>query len=235
MEFLFASALAEGAETAAEATAAEAKEPLISLVQQPLAEFAEAGWVQIAVMVALGALALMLLHVSRKQVKWSAKMLAHASMALALSFVLSYIKIFSMRDGGSVTPGSMLPVMLFSATYGTAPGLLTGFVYALLQLIQKNSAVGFYGYLLDYFLAFSALGLAGLAKHLPKQWGLYAAMLIAMLVRFISHALSSIVVYHTTLAGSLAYNTPYMLPEIVFCMILGVLLGKRIIKIMQSA
>lgn len=222
----FRSALAE--------EAAESKEPFITVNQQPLEELAQAGWVQIAVLAALVLFGLVLLHISRKKVHWSSTMLAHGAMSLALSFVLSYIKIFSMGGGGSVTPGSMLPVMLFGASYGLAPGLLVGFAYALLQLVQKNSAVGFYGYLLDYFVAFSALGLTGLSKHLPKQWGLYASMLLAMFVRFASHALSSIVVYHTDLAGSLAYNCPYMLPEIVFCMILGVLVGPRIIRMMKE-
>ena len=230
MLFSLTTALAEETEQVVE----EVKEPFISLVQQPFEKLGKAGWSQLAVLVALIALGLFMLHISRKNVKWSAKMISHAAMSLALSFVLSYIKLFSMSAGGSVTPGSMLPIMLFSASYGTAPGLLVGFAYALLQLVQKNSAVGFYGYLLDYFLAFSALGLAGLAKLLPKQWGLYVAMLIAMVVRFLSHSLSSIVVYNTTIAGSLAYNIPYMLPEIIFTMILGVLVGPRIVKMMQS-
>ena len=230
MLFPFTTALAEEVTEAAK----EVKEPFISLVQHPFEKLEDAGWPQLAVLIALIALGIFMLHISRKNVKWSAKMISHAAMSLALSFVLSYIKLFSMSAGGSVTPGSMLPIMLFSASYGTAPGLLVGLAYALLQLVQKNSAVGFYGYLLDYFLAFSALGLAGLAKHLPKQWGLYVAMLIAMFVRFLSHALSSIVVYNTTIAGSLAYNTPYMLPEIIFTMILGVLVGPRIVKMMKS-
>ncbi len=234
-----ASALAEdpaAAEAPVEAAEAEeAAKPFISIVEKPFEELAEAGWLQILVLIALAVAGILLLRASKKKIQWSTKMLAHASMALALSFVLSYIKLFSMSAGGSVTPGSMLPVMLFSAYYGTAPGLFVGFVYALLQIVQKASGVGFMGYLLDYFLAFTALGLAGIAKHLPKKWGLYAAMLIAMLVRFVCHAVSSIVVYHVNLAGSLAYNIPYMLPEIIFCMILGILIGPRILKIMENS
>ena len=208
--------------------------PFISLNDSPLEELSEAGWLQIAVLVVLVAAGILLLSFSKKKVKWSAKMLAHAAISLALSFVLSYIKIFSMGAGGSVTPGSMLPIMLFSANYGLLPGLLVGFAYALLQLVQGSKAVGFMGLLLDYFLAFAALGLAGLAKHLPQKWGLYVSIFIAMFVRFVCHALSSIVVYHVNLAGSLAYNTPYMLPEMIFCMILGVVIGPRILKMMKQ-
>ena len=222
------------AENAAEEAAKETAEPFISLVKQPFEELAEAGWLQVLILIALAVGGILLLSASKKKVKWSAKMLAHAAMALALSFVLSYIKLFSMGAGGSITPGSMLPVMLFSANYGLLPGLFVGFVYAVLQLVQKNSAVGIFGYLLDYFLAFSALGLAGIAKNLPKQWGLYVGMLLAMFVRFVCHALSSIVVYHVNLAGSLAYNIPYMVPEIIFCMILGVLIGPRVLKLMRE-
>ena len=53
--------------------------------------------------IALIAAGLIFLHLSRKKVQWTSKMLAHGSMALALSFVLSYIKFFSMGSGGSVT------------------------------------------------------------------------------------------------------------------------------------
>lgn len=225
--------LANSAEAGGEATA-EAAKPFVNLISNPLEDLSKAGWLQILIFIALVVLGIVLLRRrAGHQTKWSAKMLAHAAISLALSFALSYIKIFSMGAGGSVTPGSMLPVMLFSAYYGLGPGLLVGFAYALLQIVQDYQGIGIMGLLLDYLLAFSALGLAGMAKHLPEKWGLYLSMLVALLTRFICHTLSSMVVYHLNLAGSLAYNVPYMLPEIIFCMILGVIIGKRILSIMK--
>jgi thiamine transporter len=49
-----------------------------------------------------------------KDVRISTRMLVYASMSIALAFVLSYIRLFRMPQGGSVTPGSMLPIMLFA-------------------------------------------------------------------------------------------------------------------------
>lgn len=227
MDWFFADALAEGA-------AEEAKKPLIEWIGDPFGKLARAGvweWLSIA---ALAVLAVILLTLSRKKVKWTTKMLAHAAMALALSFVLSYIRFFRMSGGGAVTPGSMLPVMLFGASYGLVPGLLVGFAYALLQIVQGAEAAGFMGLLLDYILAFTALGLAGLAKGWPRRWGLYAAMLIALVGRLACSVLSGVVVWGTPLWGSITYNVSYMLPEMVICLLLGMLIGPRVLKLMRQ-
>lgn len=213
---------------------AEEADPAFEWIAQPFAKLAAASvweWLAAAALIAFGALMLVL---SRKQVKWTTKMMAHAAMCLALSFVLSYIRLFRMSGGGSVTPGSMLPVMLFGASYGLVPGLLVGFAYSLLQILQGAEAAGIMGLLLDYILAFSALGLSGLAKHLPKKWGLYAAMVIALLGRLFCSVLSGTIVWGTPLWGSITYNVSYMLPEMVICLVLGVLLGKRLIAIMEK-
>lgn len=119
MEFLVGSALAEEV-----SAVVEEKEPFFEWIANPFAKLAKAGvweWLSLAALVVL---AVVLLVLSRKKVKWTTKMLAHAAMSLALSFVLSYIRFFRMAGGGSVTPGSMLPVMLFGASYGLVPGLL---------------------------------------------------------------------------------------------------------------
>ena len=230
MNWLLGSALAEEVAETAE----EAKKPFFEWISNPFGKLAKAGvweWLAIAALVAL---AVVLLVLSRKKVKWTTKMLAHAAMALALSFVLSYIRFFRMAGGGAVTPGSMLPVMLFSASYGLVPGLLVGFAYALLQIVQGAEAAGFMGLLLDYILAFTALGLAGLAKNWPKNWGLYVAMVIALVGRLLCSVLSGVIVWGTPLWGSITYNVSYMLPEMVICLLLGMLIGPRIVKMMQQ-
>ena len=155
MKWLIGSALAEEAAEAAQAVeeaVEEAKVPFFEWISTPFGKLAKAGvweWLSIAALVVL---AVVLLVLSRKKVKWTTKMLAHAAMALALSFVLSYIRFFRMAGGGAVTPGSMLPVMLFGAAYGLVPGLLVGFAYALLQIVQGAEAAGFMGLLLGVLI-----------------------------------------------------------------------------------
>ena len=90
------------------------------------------------------------------------------------------------------------------------------------------------GLLLDYILAFTALGLAGLAKNWPRTWGLYIAMVIALVGRLLCSILSGVVVWGTPLWGSITYNVSYMLPEMVICLLLGMLIGPRIVRMMQQ-
>lgn len=227
-DWLLCSALAESS------AGEETEKRFIEWFSDPFGKLAKAGvweWLAFGALVVLG---IVLLVLSRRRVKWSTRMLAHASMALALSFVLSYIRFFRMAGGGAVTPGSMLPVMLFSAAYGLVPGLLVGFAYSLLQIVQGAEFAGFMGLLLDYILAFTALGLAGLARKWPKTWGLYIAMVIALLGRLVCSILSGVIVWSTPLWGSITYNCSYMLPEMVICLLLGMLIGPRIVKMMRK-
>ena len=61
--------------------------------------------------------------------KMSAKQLACCAMAMALAFITSYIKIFSLPWGGSVTLCSMLFIVLVANWYGVRTGILVGFTY----------------------------------------------------------------------------------------------------------
>ena len=213
---------------------AENADPAFEFIQKPFEKLLAASVWEYLAALALIAFGVLMLTLSCKQVKWTTKMMAHAAMCLALSFVLSYIRLFRMSGGGSVTPGSMLPVMIFGAGYGLVPGLLVGFAYSLLQILQGAEAAGIMGLLLDYILAFSALGLCGLSRHLPKKWGLYAAMIIALIGRLVCSILSGVIVWGTPLWGSITYNVSYMLPEMVICLILGMLLGKRLLRLMAN-
>ena len=63
------------------------------------------------------------------------RMLVEAGVMIALAQVLSYVVIYQMPQGGSVTAGSMVPILLFAVRWGTAQGLLAGAVYGILQFI----------------------------------------------------------------------------------------------------
>ena len=136
-------------------------------------------WVMLGALVALGVI---LLLIAKTQKKWNAKMIAYASLSIALSFVLSYIRLFRMPQGGSITPGSMLPIMLFSAAYGVGPGLLTGLVYGLLQYLQGGDFLNVWQFLFDYLIAFAALGLAGLHKYMKAAWWRYAVPAVTLIL-----------------------------------------------------
>ena len=98
--------------------------------------------------------------VSEKK-RMGTKQLVFCAMAMALAFITSYIKIFNMPWGGSVTLCSMLFIVLVGNWYGPKTGVLVGLVYGILQFIQEPYVLSFFQVCCDYILAFAALGVAG--------------------------------------------------------------------------
>ncbi len=154
------------------------------------------------------------------QTKWNAKTLATGAICIAMSFLLSYIKLFELPFGGSVTLVSMLPLMLFSWLYGVGPGLVVGTAYGFLQLLQNAYIVHWLQLILDDPLAFAMLGLAGIFRRYERAWALPAGILVACFGRFLCHLISGMVFFGsvsidaggfwTLFTGSAIYNGGYM-------------------------
>lgn len=136
--------------------------------------------------------------------------LAECAVMVALAFALSCAKLFEMPLGGSVTVASMLPVMLIGIKYGTRIGLGTGFIYSLTQVAQAVVSGNIFPYcetgatltvcvLFDYIVPFTVIGLAGIfknAKFAKKQEiGAYAGILTVVLVRFLCHFVTGVVIW----------------------------------------
>lgn len=122
-------------------------------------------WVTVAVLLVVGvAVYLVTRKKSSKKSFWTAKTMAVGAMCMALSSVLSLIKLWSMPMGGSVTPASMLPLLLFAYCYGVGPGMVLGALYGVMQFLLDGmawAALGAIPNLLDYPIAFAMTGLAG--------------------------------------------------------------------------
>ena len=159
--------------------------------------------------------------------------LTEGAIFVALAFVLSFVKLYQLPNGGSLTP-AMFPILLYALRFGLGRGFAAGFVFGLLQLIFDGAyAWGWQSMLLDYLLAFTPLGLAGLFKG--KAWGIFPGTFIGCLGRFIIHHISGITIYRiiepTAVPGlgtydnahlySLVYNGSYMLPNMVLAMLLA--------------
>ena len=178
----FAEEAAEAAETVAEAAAetteaAQAAVEQSSYVTDTLLKKLLGADVRFWLMIlGLAALAAILFAIAKSRKAWSAKTVAYGALAIALSFVLSYIRLFIMPQGGSITPASMLPMMIFSAAFGIGPGVAAGLVFGVLQYLQGGDFLNIWQVLFDYVIAFSALGLAGLYKYLNKKWQVYAVL-----------------------------------------------------------
>lgn len=155
----------------------------------------------------------------RKNQQFTTKMLVYGSLCLALSFVLSYIKLFSWPQGGSITPASMLPIMIFASMFGVIPGIIVGVAYGLLQLIQDPFVIHWAQLFLDYPLAFGAIGLAGLFKH-----NLVLSSLVGGFSRFVFSFISGFVFFASyapdgmnPLLYSLAVNGLIIGTETIIC------------------
>ena len=99
--------------------------------------------------------------------------LTEGAIFVALAFVLSFVKLYQLPNGGSMTP-AMFPILLYALRWGLGRGLTAGFIFGLLQLLFDGAyAWGWQSMLLDYLLAFTPLGLAGLFRG--KAWGISPA------------------------------------------------------------
>lgn len=166
------------------------------------------------------------------------KVLVEGAAMVALSTVLSFITIFKLPWGGSVTLLSMLPMVLFSIRRGVRAALPASLTYALVQLFQGIARDGLLGWgltpglltgciFLDYLLPFTLLGLAGLFRK-KKLPGWVGGITLVITLRFLSHVLSGIVIFHSagmlwegfstdnSVLYSILYNGCYMLPELIF-------------------
>lgn len=161
------------------------------------------------------------------------KCIATAGVCIALSFVLSYIKLFELPQGGSVTLCSLFPVMLFAYIYGMKKGVLVGFVYGALQAVQTPFIIHPAQFLLDYPVAFSSVGLAGIfsgKNFLEKTPSLKFSIsaIITAIFRFLSHLLSGVFAFGAYTDGnvftySLAYNS-FVFVDMAIVVVAGALI-----------
>jgi thiamine transporter len=157
------------------------------------------------------------------------KVLAEMAIAIALATVLSYIKIFNMPYGGSVTLGSMVPILLISFRRDAKIGIITGVIYGFVQMILDGWFYSPVGMFLDYPLAFGIIGIAGLFKKQP-----IVGVVVALTGRFISHFISGVVFFGmyapegmSPVVYSAVYNGAYMIPEMIISAVLIYLLVQR--------
>lgn len=192
-----------------------------------LEKLAKVTWYQWALFAAafVAAVVMIALLAARKKQpqKVNTRALTFGALCVSLSFMLSYIKLFSAPQGGSVTLASMLPIMLYASMFGTKRGLLAGLVYGLLQFIQKPEIYHWAQVLLDYPLAFTVIGLAGLPGSLKL---LPVGTIIGGFARFAVHTISGFLFFSEVLNGSalwasVVYNGWYMLFDTAICFVLA--------------
>lgn len=187
-----------------------------------------AGYViMIIVGIILFAAATVLAGKNSNRRKMTTRQMAFCAAALALAFVASYIKLFGMPWGGSVTLCSMLFIVLIANWYGVQTGVLCGLAYGILQFLQEPFVLSFFQVCCDYIFAFAALGLAGFFAG--KEHGLVKGYIVAVLARGAFHALGGYLYWMDYMPENfpkalsavypIAYNYSFLLVEAVITII----------------
>lgn len=180
----------------------------------------------IAVVAVLLVVAAILRHKNTsKKTALTTKQLVYSAVAIALAIVCSMIKLFEMPMGGSVTLLSMLFIVLIAYWYGPYVGIMTAVAYGLVQFVTEPIFYTIPQMLLDYPLAFGALGLAGFFNK--KKWGLQIGYAVGVLGRFVFATISGVVFFASyapegmnPLVYSAGYQASYLLPEAIITLIL---------------
>lgn len=156
---------------------------------------------------------------------------------VALSQILGYLKLMpSMSEGGSIT-FAMFPLCLYAVRWGLGKGLMAGFLFGLLQLLLDGAyAWGWECMLLDYLVAYTMLGFAGVFRG--KKYGIFPGIVLGGLGRLVIHTISGATLYRIVAPTevlhfgtfsnpelySLVYNAAYLVPCILLALALAALL-----------
>ena len=150
------------------------------------------------------------------------KSIAVCSLCIALASVLSMIKLYQFPFGGSVTLLSMLVITLPAWIYGFKTGTLTGFLYGMVQFALGPTVISIPQVILDYVLAFTVMGVAGLIKN--KKNSLVKGYSLAVVARWVIATLAGLawVAAGTTawegwnpILYSMVYNGAYIFAEAI--------------------
>ena len=160
--------------------------------------------------------------------RFSTKIIAEIVVFVSLATVLSYIKLFSLPQGGSVTAASMVPIIWLALRRGPKVGLFAAILYGTVQFALAPYIYHPAQVLLDYPIAFGLLGVAGFFQKSP-----FIGATLGITGRFIAHFLSGIIFFADyapegmpVAAYSVIYNGGYLLVELVISIYIIYLLQK---------
>ncbi|TMN23400.1 energy-coupled thiamine transporter ThiT [Lentibacillus cibarius] len=153
----------------------------------------------------------------------------------ALALMLDIIPFLSIKlwaQGGSISL-AMIPIFIVAFRWGLKGGLLSGFLWGMLQVALGTAYVlhplqGF----IDYALAFTVIGFAGIfAKRIQeavqdgntKTYLTYitSGVFLGSMLRFAAHYVAGVVFFKSAVDGqsvwlySLLYNISYIIPSLI--------------------
>ena len=177
--------------------------------------------------------------------KKNVRAMTECSIMVALSTVLSILKILELPYGGSVTVASALPVAIAVYRHGGAWGFGTALVNAMIQMLLGASTFSYFSTwqsllalaVFDYVLAFVAFALVGVFKRVEKRqnMAMLFGVLLASVIRYLCHVISGATIWaglsipsEAALIYSLSYNATYMVPETIILALVTVYITSAI-------
>jgi len=169
------------------------------------------------------------------------KIIAEVAIFAALSAALYTVTLpfLTLPYGGSVTAGSMIPIIWLSFRRGVRVGVFGGIIFGLVALpidvmrLPYSPIVHPIQVLLDYPIPFGAIGLAGLFKS-SSSGGVLRPLIgvaIATLGRFLSHFIAGIFFWTTFgldgIIYSAVYNGSFLTGEFVIAIVIMYILVKK--------
>ena len=161
--------------------------------------------------------------------KIQTKIVAEIVVSVALAYALNMIVMFRMPQGGSVTAVSMVPLLWLALRRGVRVGVIGGIIFGVVDMFPQPFVVHPVQFLLDYPLAFGALGLAGFFQTHP-----IAGVFSGIAGRFACHFIAGVVFFGmyapegmNPIVYSAIYNGSYLIVELVFSVIVMYILVKR--------
>lgn len=163
--------------------------------------------------------------------------LVEVAIFAAFAFVLDLIPSFQMPQGGSIS-FAMIPIFIISFRWGIKGGLLSGFLWGMMQLAMEPKVYSFWQAVIEYGFAFTVLGFAGIVAgpvHQAIKAGnakksflfIMLGILLGSALRLLAHFFAGVVFFaeyapkgQPAWLYSLIYNSWYMIPSFIICTVL---------------
>lgn len=169
--------------------------------------------------------ALIIFILVTKRIKLTPLLMAQIGISVAICAVLNSIPLFRMPQGGSVTLASTLPIIIMSFAYGPEVGMLTGFLFGVVNLFLGPFIIHPLQTLLDYPLPFMFVGMAGFFKNR------YVGTILSQLVRLLMHVLAGVIFFSSYAPEgqqeglglwlySISYNGSFVAVEVIILMVI---------------
>ena len=172
----------------------------------------------------------------KSKIRFIVEISVFTALGLTLDWIAGIYSSPFWSKGGSISI-AMVAIFMMGYKYGAGGGLLTGFLMGTIQILW-GYVLGLGQVCLDYIIPYTVLGFVGLFKNKVNSTSgtkqiicITVPIIVVCIARTLCHVLSGIIYFETPFWGSLLYNGPFMLISTPLCILLTVILHRKLSKI----